>query len=237
MLDHKFSFLTIIIGIGNIFLLSIFFYCWCICVNEVVVPKIAMLKELEEGLQQYGFLSQIRDHPAIFQPIFTASSCFDITADDFLQRLVVHFSQQQFLKSKEKDIFKYFTDFIQALYYEGKFLLIGLPPTRSGFDCKGCKHQWQKSLDFIHIGICEVPELRLKDVLKFITGWQTIPPNGFPCDLNVHFKHGCQDRCQCRPTASTCALVLILPIHSCSSRELGDLLISALSECCGFGNV
>lgn len=46
-----------------------------------------------------------------------ANSSFDITADDFIQRLVVHFSEQQLLKSKE-DILKYFTDFIQALYYE-----------------------------------------------------------------------------------------------------------------------
>lgn len=71
----------------------------CICENEAVVPKIPMLKELE-GLQLYGFLSEIRRDPAAFKPIFTASSCFDMTADDFLQQLVVHFSKQQFLRSK-----------------------------------------------------------------------------------------------------------------------------------------
>ena len=61
----------------------------CICVNEAVVPKIPMLKELEEGLQLYGFLSEIRRDPAAFKPIFTASSCFDMTADDFLQQLFI----------------------------------------------------------------------------------------------------------------------------------------------------
>ena len=91
----------------------------CICVNEAVVPKIPMLKELEEGLQLYGFLSEIRRDPAAFKPIFTASSCFDMTADDFLQQLVVHFSKQQFLRSKEEDLLKYFSDFIQTLHYEG----------------------------------------------------------------------------------------------------------------------
>lgn len=95
----------------------------CICVNEAVVPKIAMLKELEEGLQLHGFLSEIRKHPAAFQPIFTESSCFDMSADDFLERLVVRHSQQQFLKSKEVDILKYFSDFIQALFYEGNLLI------------------------------------------------------------------------------------------------------------------
>jgi hypothetical protein len=91
-------------------------------VNEAVVPKIPMLKELEDGLQLYGLLCEMRKHPAAFKPIFTASSSFDMTADDFLQRLVVHFSEQQLLRMKEEDTFKHFTDFIQALYYEGENL-------------------------------------------------------------------------------------------------------------------
>ena len=81
--------------------------------NEAVVPKIAMLKELEEGLHLHGLLAEIRKHPAAIKPVFTASTCFDMTADEFLQRLVVHFSKQQLLKSKEQDLFKYFMDFIQ----------------------------------------------------------------------------------------------------------------------------
>jgi hypothetical protein len=88
-----------------------------------VVPKIAMLKELEEGLQLHGLLGEIRKHPAAFKPIFTASTSFDMTADDFFQRLVVHFSKQQLLRSKEQDVFKYFKHFIQALYYKGKIIL------------------------------------------------------------------------------------------------------------------
>lgn len=91
--------------------------------NEAVVPKMPMLNQLEEGLEQNGLLREIRNYPELFEPIFTANSSFDITADDFIQRLVVHFSEQQHLKSKEQDIFKYFTDFIQALYYEGTILL------------------------------------------------------------------------------------------------------------------
>ena len=79
-----------------------------------------MLKELEEGLHLHGLLAEIRKHPAAIKPVFTASTCFDMTADEFLQRLVVHFSKQQLLKSKEQDLFKYFMDFIQTLYYKGK---------------------------------------------------------------------------------------------------------------------
>lgn len=91
----------------------------CICIKDAIAPKIAMLKEIEEGLQLCGLLSEIRKHPSVFEPAFTASSCFDMTVDDFLQRLVVHFSKEQLLKSKEEDILKYFSDFVQALYYEG----------------------------------------------------------------------------------------------------------------------
>lgn len=89
----------------------------------------------------------------------------------------------------------------------------------------------------IIIGIPEAPGLQLKHLLKFMTGCETIPPLGFPCDLNIHFRHDCPDECKCRPTASTCGLILTLPIHSCCSKEIGDLLISALTECCGLGNV
>jgi hypothetical protein len=67
---------------------------------------------------------------------------------------------------------------------------------------------------FIHLGISEVPDLKLKDVLKFIAGCETIPPIGFPCNLNVHFRHGCPDKCKCRPTcfgANTAHSFMLFP--------------------------
>ena len=83
-------------------------------------------------------------------------------------------------------------------------------------------------------GIDEVPDLALKHMVKFITGTFQVRPIGFPSAIKVKFLHGCSNGCKCRPVASTCSLTLTLPIHSCSSDELGDLLISSLTECGGF---
>ncbi len=73
--------------------------------------------------------------------------------------------------------------------------------------------------------------------VKFVTGTYQMPPISFPSPIKVKFLHGCAIACKCRPVASTCSLALTLPVHSCRSEELGDLLISALTECCGFEKV
>lgn len=78
-----------------------------------------MLKDLEEGLQYFGLLCQIKKHPGLLKQLFTPSSQYAVTAENFLDNLMVMYSQQQLLKNLEDDIFKYFTDFILALYYEG----------------------------------------------------------------------------------------------------------------------
>lgn len=78
-----------------------------------------MLKDLEEGLQYFGLLCQVKKHPGLFKQLFTPSSQYAVTAENFLDNLMVMYSQQQLLKNLEDDIFKYFTDFILALYYEG----------------------------------------------------------------------------------------------------------------------
>ena len=78
-----------------------------------------MLKDLEEGLQYFGLLCQVKKHPGLFKQLFTPSSQYTVTAENFLDNLIVVHGQQQLLKNLEDDIFKYFTDFILALYHEG----------------------------------------------------------------------------------------------------------------------
>lgn len=96
----------------------------CICLNDAVVPKIPMLKDLEDGLRLYGLSQSIKQNPNAFEAVFTVSDKFSITAENFLEKLIVHCSKQQLYKSKEEDVFKFFADFVQALSYEGICLLI-----------------------------------------------------------------------------------------------------------------
>jgi hypothetical protein len=74
-------------------------------------------------------------------------------------------------------------------------------------------------------------------LLKFITGVKKIPPLEFSKKIDVHFLHGCQDECKCRPTASTCFLYVRLPVHYQTLEDITFAWLSALKDCQGFGHV
>lgn len=84
-----------------------------------------------------------------------------------------------------------------------------------------------------------IPEcdLTLAHLLKFVTGVKKIPPLGFSKKIDVHFRHGCQDQCKCRPSASTCFLYVRLPVHYQTSEDITFAWLSALKDCQGFGQV
>ena len=74
-------------------------------------------------------------------------------------------------------------------------------------------------------------------VLKFVTGTNVIPPLGLPMKITVQFVHGCRADCQCRPSASTCALQLRLPVHIQDSSVIIDMLSKAVVEGAGLDQV
>jgi hypothetical protein len=81
-------------------------------------------------------------------------------------------------------------------------------------------------------------DLTVGDLLKFITGVRKIPPLGLPKKITVYFIHECHDdRCKCRPKASTCDLHLRLPVHYQTSEGMTSAWVSALKECKGFGHI
>ena len=73
--------------------------------------------------------------------------------------------------------------------------------------------------------------------LKWLTGCKSIPPLGFPKGFTVKFVHGCQDKCKCRPTVSTCFFILNLPLHISNEDEMKDIMDSAVNDSKGFGLV
>lgn len=92
---------------------------------------------------------------------------------------------------------------------------------------------------FIFFHPVAIPEydLTLAHLLKFVTGVKKFPPLGFSKKIGVYFLHGCQDQCQCRPTASTCFLYVRLPVHYQTSEDITFSWLSALKDCQGFGQV
>ena len=64
-----------------------------------------------------------------------------------------------------------------------------------------------------------------------------IPPLGFPKKFSLGFVHGCQLECKCRPTVSTCELLLKLPVQISSEEEMEAMMLSALGDSYGFGMI
>ncbi|KAJ7354872.1 hypothetical protein OS493_029427 [Desmophyllum pertusum] len=79
-----------------------------------------------------------------------------------------------------------------------------------------------------------IAELAMCDFLKWLTGTRSMPPLGFPKKFAVRFVHGCMAGCQCRPSASTCDLVLKLPVHIISEDDMKVMITSALKDSIGF---
>ena len=65
--------------------------------KAVIEPHLGMVSQLEEGLQLYGFLQEIKKFPDLFKPLFVAnsSSMFDVTPDKFLTNVVITYSEKQ----------------------------------------------------------------------------------------------------------------------------------------------
>jgi hypothetical protein len=80
-----------------------------------------MIKQLEEGLMLCGLLDKVRARPALFRPVFVGDDTFTVTPDDFLDGLVVTYSDKQQEKMLESTTFKHFCDLIDYLSHNGKY--------------------------------------------------------------------------------------------------------------------
>ena len=83
----------------------------------------------------------------------------------------------------------------------------------------------------------EEHNLKLKDLMRFITGSFQLPPLGLPEPIEVKFIHGCADSCRCRPSVSTCKLVLKPPVHISTFETMEEMMTSAMLEGLGFGTL
>ena len=80
-------------------------------------------------------------------------------------------------------------------------------------------------------------DLKLQHLLHCVTGCYSLPPLGLPDSIKIKFLHGCHNESRCRPTVSTCQLFIWLPVHAATFQEMKELIVSALLEGFGFGNI
>lgn len=85
---------------------------------------------------------------------------------------------------------------------------------------------------FIFLGL---EGITLSALLQFITGASAIPVLGFAEKLKISFVHGCPEMCKCYPSASTCDLLLRIPVHLDALEVLKNSFQSALKDGFAFG--
>ena len=74
----------------------------------------------------------------------------------------------------------------------------------------------------------------LADIAKYMTGSFTISPGGVPT-LKLYFKHDCEENCKCLPTASTCAMHIIIPVHTNTLKSISECFSTALTATSSYG--
>ena len=91
-------------------------------VKAIIEPKLGMIRQLEDGLRTHGLLQEVKKLPDLFQPLFVTSNIFTLTSEDFLDNLLVRYSEKQGERNDEENTFKHFCDFTEFLYHTGKHL-------------------------------------------------------------------------------------------------------------------
>lgn len=76
--------------------------------------------------------------------------------------------------------------------------------------------------------IIELSEVKISDLLRFISGTTSIPAIGFERNLSVYFRHNCEENCQCKCITSTCALTLSLPIHYITYEGIKGMMYATI---------
>ena len=71
-------------------------------------------------------------------------------------------------------------------------------------------------------------------VLAFVTGATSIPPMGFDRTITIRFI---SDKSKTLPTASTCSLVLYLPLSLADYEQFKQMMDFAILNTIGFGQV
>ena len=92
-----------------------------------------------------------------------------------------------------------------------------------------CKRKSLKH-DFFFQFFLGVPGIELTEILQFITGSSAAPVIGFDEKLQLTFVHGCVVNCKCFPTASTCDILLRIPVHFIAIEDVKTSFHGALKD-------
>lgn len=73
------------------------------------------LVQFEEGLNTYGLLSSVKEHPTVWAPVLVAGKGQPVTATSLIDCFGPQYSDSQMKKEKEADTYTYLCDFIYSV--------------------------------------------------------------------------------------------------------------------------
>ncbi|KAJ7381358.1 hypothetical protein OS493_001485 [Desmophyllum pertusum] len=86
-----------------------------ICIKDQLSQYLPQLVQIESGLYECGILSHMRRNTETWKPVFANGNCFTITADEFLDQMIVNFSESQIRKDAEMNTYKFFSDVMASI--------------------------------------------------------------------------------------------------------------------------
>ena len=92
-------------------------------IKDVIEPRIGSLDQFAKGLEMFDVLGTLKLKSELLKPVFTPSSFFEVTLEEFLSSLHVQYSESgSNLKDKEVDVFKSFTNLLEMVVHDSKLI-------------------------------------------------------------------------------------------------------------------
>ena len=92
--------------------------------KDQVGDFLPQLLQLEEGLQTYGILESVRQHPDVWEVVFVEGKGLQVTSNSLLENIDVIYSERQLERASEADTFQYFSDFLHDVHMGGMYFLL-----------------------------------------------------------------------------------------------------------------
>ena len=185
-----------------------------VCTEYVIMRSINEVQQFENGLNALEVGSLIKHYPEELKEIFVHNPQ-TVTASILDQIFIPQFSPPgSNAREKEEAIILNWKDFI----YEAEGITI--------------KHIVTLLLLWLFCTECGVS---ISKIMMFVTGVERVPPMGFPLKPTISFLP--DDGMQTLPTASTCSLILRLPLSLVNYEDFKEKMKFDVLNTIGFGQL
>lgn len=93
------------------------------CIKDQLSQHLPQLVQIKRALYECGILGHMGKDKELWKPVSANANCFTIAADEFLDQIIVSFSESQLRREAEFNTYKFFSDVIESIEKGGTFLI------------------------------------------------------------------------------------------------------------------